>query len=240
MKVLNDLLGYKDLNLYQDSEMFNFTLDSVLIARFANLSNKRRLIADFGTNNAVIPLILSRYTQAKIVGVEIQEKAVDLARENIALNNLDDQVSIVHSDIKDFAKMEHDSFDMILCNPPFFKMDGSPKLKEISQEVVNARHETLITLEEIVKAGALALKNGGVFTMVHRAERAGEIITYFKKYDIIPKRMQFVHSKIDHPAKTILIDGILNGNEGMEILPPLIAHNDDETYTTELLKLFRD
>lgn len=40
--------------------------------------------------------------------------------------------------------------------------------------------------------------------------------------------------------KMILIDGIYQGNEGMEILPTLITHNDDETYTDELLKYFHD
>ncbi|SYV96656.1 methyltransferase, partial [Mycoplasma putrefaciens] len=83
MKVLNDLLGYKNRKLYQDSEMFNFTLDSVLVARFANLTSKRKMIVDFGTNNAVIPLIISKYTKAKIIGVEIQPKAAELAQQNI-------------------------------------------------------------------------------------------------------------------------------------------------------------
>ncbi|WP_031542415.1 tRNA1(Val) (adenine(37)-N6)-methyltransferase [Mesoplasma photuris] len=240
MRVLNEILGYKDIKIYQDSEMFNFTLDSILLARFANLSNKRKLIADFGTNNAVVPIVMSRYTKGKIIGVEIQEKAVELAKENVALNNLSDQIEIEHSDIKEFSKINHDKFDLIVCNPPFFKTDGNPKYKEISQEVVNARHETLITLEEIVSSAALALKNGGVLTMVHRADRIGEIIHQFTINKIVPKRMQFVHSKINQEAKTVLIDGVLNGNEGMQILEPLIAHNSDETYTNELLNYFKD
>ncbi|AUF83904.1 tRNA1(Val) (adenine(37)-N6)-methyltransferase [Mesoplasma syrphidae] len=240
MKVLNEILGYKNLQLYQDSEMFNFTLDSILVARFANLSNKRTKIADFGTNNAVIPLVLSKYTKASIIGVEIQSKAIQLAQENVVLNNLESQITIVCDDIKNFAKENHDSLDLIICNPPFFKMEGKPKLREVSEAVANARHETLITLDEIVESAALALKNGGLFTLVHRADRAGEIITTFSKYKIVPKRIKFVHSKIDQSAKTVLIDGVLNGNLGTEILPPLIAHNDDETYTNELLSLFRD
>jgi len=220
--------------------MFNFTLDSVLVARFANLTSKRKVIADFGTNNAVIPLIISKYTKAKIVGVEIQEQAVGIAKENVLLNKLEDQIEIVHSDIKEFAKSNNQVFDLIICNPPFFKMDGNPKLKEISQEVVNARHEVLITLEEIISSAARCLKNGGNFTIVHRAERIGEIIKLFYKYNIYPKRMMMVQSKLDQDAKTVLLDGIFQGNEGMEILPTLITHNSDETYTDELLKYFHD
>ncbi|WP_434323800.1 tRNA1(Val) (adenine(37)-N6)-methyltransferase [Mycoplasma capricolum] len=240
MKVLNDLLGYKNRKLYQDNKMFNFTLDSVLVARFCNLNSKKKKICDFGTNNAVIPLILSKYTKAKIIGVEIQNKAVEIANENIKLNGLEDQIEIVHADIKEFSKLHNQEFDLVVCNPPFFKMDGNPKLKEISLEVANARHELLITLEDIIKSASRCLKNKGNFTIVHRSERLSEIINLFYKYNIYPKRLRLIQSKKTDNAKMILLDGIYQGNEGMEILPTLITHNDDETYTDELLKYFHD
>ncbi|ASZ09446.1 tRNA1(Val) (adenine(37)-N6)-methyltransferase [Mesoplasma chauliocola] len=240
MKILNDLLGYENRKIYQDSEMFNFTLDSILIARFINLKSGIKNIVDFGTNNAVIPLIISKYSKAKIVGLEIQSKAAQLAIENIELNKLTEQIEIVNEDIKIYAKEKANKFDAVICNPPFFKKHEESKVKKISEEVVNARHETLITLEEIIKNAGLILKNGGSFTLVHRPERTGEIINLMYKYKFAPKRVQFVHSKQGEEAKTILIDAILEGNEGMQILPPLIAHKDDESYTNELLKYFKD
>lgn len=240
MIVLNNLLDYKDRQIYQDTEMFNFTLDSVLISRFINLSNKRKKIVDFGTNNAVIPLIISKYTNAEICGVEIQSKAAKLAVENVVINNLQNQINIVNEDIKIFAKKEANQFDAVICNPPFFKKYEKSKTKITSNEVVNARHEKLITLEEIIQNAKLILKNGGSFTLVHRPERVGEIINLLYKNSFYPKRLQFVYSKKSSNAKTVLIDAILEGNEGMEILPPLISHNDDESYTIDLLKMFKD
>lgn len=240
MKILNDLLGYENRKIYQDSEMFNFTLDSILIARFFNFKSSIKKIVDFGTNNAVIPLILTKYTNAKITGVEIQLKAAQLAIENIQLNKLRNQIEIVNADIKDYAKEMANKFDAVICNPPFFKKHEESKVKKISKEVVNARHETLITLEEIIKNSGLILKNGGSFTLVHRPERIGEIINLLYKYKFAPKRMQFVHSKANYEAKTVLIDAILEGNEGMQIIAPLIAHKNDESYTPELLKYFKD
>ncbi|KAF5295858.1 hypothetical protein FQA39_LY13031 [Lamprigera yunnana] len=219
MKILNDLLGYESRVLYQDSEMFNFTLDSVLVARFANLANKRKNIVDFGTNNGVIPLIISKYTRAKITGVEIQPKAVELAKENIALNKLEDQIDIVCEDIKEFAKNNQNQFDIVI----------------FSEEIANARHELLITLRDIIKSGALVLKNGGIFTIVHRAERTAEIIELFKEFKIVAKRIQFVHSKKDQPAKTVLIDGILEGNK-YEIDNVIIGHNQNDLVETYLIQ----
>lgn len=240
MKIYNDILGYKNRFIYQDTKMFSFTLDSILISRFVNLTIKRKKIVDFGTNNAIIPLIISKYSKANIIGVEIQEKAVELARENICLNKLENQIQIVHEDIKEFGNKHNSEFDVVICNPPFFKMDGKPKLKEISEEIIKARHEILISLDEIVNSASKVLKNGGIFTLVHRAERVGEIIYLMEKYNIKPKRLRFVYSKKNKNAKTVLIDGVLDGNDGMFILPPLIAHNIDETYTDEMLEMFHD
>ena len=39
MEVVNRLLNYKDLNIVQNTDWFNFSLDSVLLANFA-LQNK--------------------------------------------------------------------------------------------------------------------------------------------------------------------------------------------------------
>jgi len=240
MKTKQELLAYTDRPIYQDDSMFQFTLDSVLVARFMKLNSKIKKIADFGTNNAVIPLILTKYTHARIVGVEIEAKAVEIARENLEMNHLTNQVSIVHQDIKAFAQEHPNEFDAVICNPPYFKTEGNPKRRQTSEHVANARHESLITLEEIIACGSRCINNAGTFTIVHRAERTAEILNFFEKYHITAKRMRFVHSKQNREAKTVLLEGAKTRNAGIQILPPLIAHNSDETYTEELLTYFRD
>src|SRR5699024_8711238 len=215
-------------------------IDSILLVCFVKLNSKIKNIVDFGTNNAVITLILSKYTKSKITGVEIQEKAVDIANENIVLNNLSNQIQIVNDDIKKFSKNKNQEFDLILCNPPFFKKTENTKLKNISIEVANARHELLITLEEIIESASKFLKNGGIFAMVNRASRTGEIIELFYKYKIIPKKIMYVQPKINMNATTLLIEEIYMGNEDMSILTTLISHNEDGTYTKDLLKYFKE
>jgi tRNA1(Val) A37 N6-methylase TrmN6 len=64
MKVINYLLGYKNLKIVQDNEMFNFSLDSVLLPNFVTLNKKINKVLDIGCGNAPIPLILSTKTSA--------------------------------------------------------------------------------------------------------------------------------------------------------------------------------
>ena len=88
MIVLNDLLYYKNLKIYQDNESFVFSLDSVLLPKFIDIPKNTRRILDIGTGNAPIPLVLSTRTDAKIVGVEIQESIAELARKSVEINEL--------------------------------------------------------------------------------------------------------------------------------------------------------
>ena len=131
MQVINDLLGYNKLKIYQDTDMFNFSLDSVLLPNFITLNKDTKNILDIGTGNAPIPLILSTKTKAKIIGVEIQKEVSILAKKSVEINNLQDQITIINDDInilKDRLPINY--FDIITCNPPFFKINKESKLNK--------------------------------------------------------------------------------------------------------------
>ena len=233
-EVINYLLAYNDLKIIQRKDMFNFSLDTVLLANFCTITKDVKKIVDFGTNNAAIPLILSRRTNKPIIGVEIQKEAVELSKKNITLNNLDDQIEIVHSDIKEFVN-DSIKVGLVVCNPPFFKVDEDSNLND-NEFLTIARHEIKINLEEIIKSAAKILDNRGKFAMVHRPQRMIEILNLMQKYDIEPKRIKFVYPKYNKESHILLVEGIYKGKKGLKIEPPLYAHNDDGSYSDEVKK----
>ena len=235
-EVINYLLAYNDLKIIQRKDMFNFSLDTVLLANFCTITKDVKKIVDFGTNNAAIPLILSRRTNKPIIGVEIQKEAVELAKKNITLNNLDDQIEIVHSDIKEFVN-DSIKVGLVVCNPPFFKVDEDSNLNN-NEFLTIARHEIKINLEEIIKSAAKILDNRGKFAMVHRPQRMIEILNLMQKYDIEPKRIKFVYPKYNKESHILVVEGIYKGKKGLKIEPPLYAHNDDGSYSDEVKKMF--
>ena len=93
MERLDDVLGY-DLKIYQNSSYFSFSLDSIILANYANIRLRDKNIVDFCTGNGVIPLIISNRTKNNIVGVEIQEKLAELAEKSVIYNKLDDRITI--------------------------------------------------------------------------------------------------------------------------------------------------
>ena len=238
MKVINYLLGYKDLKIVQDNDMFNFSLDSVLLPNFVTINKKISNILDIGCGNAPIPLILSTKTNAKITGVEIQKEVYDLAIESIKINNKEDQINIINKDINDYYKeLETDTFDIITCNPPFFKYIETSNINKNDYKTI-ARHEIKLNLSELFNIAKKLLKNNGVIAIVHRPERFVEVIEEMKKNNIEPKRVQFVYPKKNMEANIMLIEGTKNGNPGLKILPPLYSHEETGEYTKEVKKFF--
>ena len=239
-KVINDLVYFKNIKIVQNKNYFNFSLDSVLLPNFVNINKSTKRIIDLCTGNIPIPLILSTKTNAEIYAVEIQKEIYDLAKETVDINNLNGRINLINDDVKNICnRFETDTFDIITCNPPYFKKNESSLINENRIKSI-ARHEIEINLEEIIKISKKLLKNGGSLNLVHRTDRLIEIIDLMKKNNIEPKRLRFVYPKIDKESNLVLVEGCKNGNVGLKILPPLYVHNNDGSYTDEVLKMFGD
>lgn len=238
MEKNNYLLGYKNLRVYQDSEMFNFSLDSVLLPNFVTINKNIKNILDIGCGNLPVSLILTTKTDASITAVEIQKDVYDIALKNLELNNKQNQINIINADIRDLYKnFETEYYDVIVCNPPFFKVSKDSHLNKNDYKTI-ARHEVFLNLDDLFSISKKILKNNGIISIVHRPERLLDIIYAMRKYNIMPKKIQFVYPKKDKEANILLIEGTKNGNSGMKILPPLFVHNEDGTYTDEVKKYF--
>ncbi len=235
-EVTNYLLAYEQFKIIQRKDMFNFSLDTVLLANFCTISKNIKMIVDFGTNNAAIPMLLSMRCNGQIEGVEIQKEACDIANKNIELNQLTHQVKIINQDIKDYVKV-HKQVDLVVCNPPFFKIGEKSNLNE-NRYLQIARHEIKINLEEIIASAAKILKVKGRFAIVHRTERMIEIIELMKKYNLEPKKIQYIYPKQNKESNIILIEAMFHGNPGVKILPPIIAHEENGNYSKEVRKMF--
>jgi len=237
-EVLNDLLGYDGLKIIQRHDMFNFSLDSTLLANFVTINKNVKKIIDLGTGNAPIPLFLSIRTKAKIIGVEIQELSYDLAKRNVEINNLTDQIEILHADLKNINKsLGHHTFDIVTSNPPYFKVTSEANVNK-NDYLTIARHEVLVTLEDVVKEASLLLRHGGYFSLVHRPDRLLDIFEVLRKYPLEPKRIRFVYPKVNRECNTVLIEARKSNRGGLKILNPLYIYDSNSEYTLEIRKMF--
>ena len=229
----------KNLKIIQRSDYFNFSIDSLLISEFVNIQKNTKKILDLGTGNAAIPLFLSKKTSAKIYGIEIQEISYNLALRNININSLNEQIYIIYDNMKNYSKyFNSGSFDIIISNPPFFKINENTNFLNELKQLSIARHEVEINLEELIKIASELVKDRGYFYLVHRTDRLSEILNNLLNYRFEAKKIKFCYTTKHKNAKIVLIEAIKNGKPGLTILPPLIINKENGEYTDEILKMF--
>ncbi|MBH5320740.1 tRNA1(Val) (adenine(37)-N6)-methyltransferase [Paenibacillus sp. GSMTC-2017] len=214
--------GFK---IIQSREVFSFSLDAVLLSRFANIPKYGR-IADLCTGNGVIPILLTARTKAKIDAIEIQPRLADMARRSVEMNELEQQIQVIEQDLRTFPKVAGNGvYDAITVNPPYMPITAGEQNE--NEHYAIARHEIHCTLDELAQSCAKLLRPGGKLAMVHRPTRLLDIVETLRKWKLEPKRIQFVHPNANAEANMILIEATRDGKPDIKLLPPIMVYNDE-------------
>ncbi len=209
--------------IIQDTRAFCFGMDAVLLANFAAAGVKKgQQVLDMGTGTGVIPILLAAKTEAAhFTGLEIQSASVSMCRRSVAMNQLENRITIVEGDIKEAGiYFPAASFHVVTCNPPY--MTSSHGLHNPYEPKNIARHEILCTLRDVVANAAKLLRPGGSFYMVHKPFRLAEIMMLLMEYHLEPKRMQLVHPFVDREPNMVLLQAVRGGRSRIHIEPPVI------------------
>ncbi|HKI51752.1 MAG TPA: methyltransferase [Geothermobacteraceae bacterium] len=217
---------------------YRHSLDPFLLASFVQVKPSDRRAADLGTGSGIIALQLAlRYADITVTGVELQESLADLARQNVALNNLEAKLVILNKDIRKAAEWASpQEVDLVVSNPPY-RIAGTGYFSPDPGRAA-ARHELAGGLEDFVAAAAYLLKNGGRFFVIYLAERLADLLVAMRQKHLEPKRLRLVHSRNGEPAKLVLVEGRRAGKPGMKVDPPLFIYAGED-YTPEVLACYQ-
>lgn len=226
--------GYQ---IIQKKNGFCFGMDAVLLSGFARVKQGEKAI-DLGTGTGIIPILLeAKYEGEHYTGLEIQDEMADMAARSVALNHLEEKVSIVKGDIKEASRLfGAASFDVVTSNPPY--MNDAHGLKNPDLPKAISRHEVLCTLDDVTREAARLLRPGGRFYMVHRPHRLIEIITALTKYKLEPKRMKMVHPFVDKEANMVLIEAVRGGKSMIKVEAPIVVYREPGVYTQEIYDIY--
>lgn len=211
-----DYLPGTDIYLSQRRDMFRMNTDTALLGNFMRIEAGDRVL-DIGTNNGALLLYANRFHPGHLTGVDIQEEACALARENLAFHHVE-HADVLHGDI---LKMKLDYVDVVICNPPYFKV-SDPKQMNDNKALSYARHEVHLKLSDLCVKVAELLQENGRFYMVHRADRIIDIVDELRKNQLEIKKIQFVYDENVEDARGVLIEAIKAGNVYCTVLRPQI------------------
>ena len=226
--------GYQ---IIQKKDGFCFGMDAVLLSGFAAMKPGEKAI-DLGTGTGISPILLeAKYEGEHYTGLEIQDEVAEMAARSVALNHLEEKVSIVKGDIKEASRLfGAASFDVVTSNPPYRNDAHGLKNPDLPKAI--ARHEVLCTLDDVAREAAKLLRPGGRFYMVHRPHRLIEIITALTKYKLEPKRMKMVHPFVDKEANMVLIEAVRGGKSMIKVEAPIVVYREPGVYTQEIYDIY--
>lgn len=126
-------------------------------------TGKVKSILDIGAGTGLLSLMLAQKCEARIDAVEIDDTAFQQAKENISSSPWKERISIHHADILEWVKQNHQKFDLIISNPPFF----SNHFKSESKKKNLARHTDSLSQKELLNVVLQLLnKENGVFHLM--------------------------------------------------------------------------
>ena len=210
---LNDLYDY-GLKIYQNSNYFKFSIDSLLLGEFVEIK-KNDTILDMCTGNCPVPLLLlTKEKNLHIDAVEVQEEVFNLAKKSIEYNKLNNNVNLIKGDINNVNLDK--KYDIITCNPPYFKVKSN-KMQNKNDIKKIARHEVLINLDDIARIASNNLKETGDFYLVHRPERIVDIINSLNKYNLGVREICIVNANDNYLSKLILFKASKNKKNDVKV-----------------------
>lgn len=186
--------------------------ESLALGSFATVRPGWR-VCDLGCGGGTLLLLLAgREGPLFLTGVELDPKAAQAARENLARNAL--RGEIVAGDLTQKGLLPNEGFDLAVSNPPWFALESGASGGA-------ARSEEALTLNGLCAAANRLLKTGGRFALAYPPARLCGLLCALREHRLEPKRLQFLAHSPDTPPSAALVEGVKNGKPGLEVLAPV-------------------
>ena len=208
-----DYLKYINYDFKQVDDVFRVSTDTAILGMFLDDLHGKTVL-DIGTGSGALLLYAHYHNAGKLIGIDIQKKALELARENIS--NYTDDFELINSRIQD---LNIEPVDVVICNPPFFEVGNMRK----SDTWNKAMFEETLSLEEIFNAFRKFMKDNGEAYILYPAERFPELYEAIVSHKMKIMRMQYVHDTKRPYAQRVVMKLKIGKMTKVKVSKPIIV-----------------
>jgi tRNA1Val (adenine37-N6)-methyltransferase len=215
----------------QSQTGFRAGLDAVMLAA-AVPARAGEEVLELGAGAGTASLCLAARVAVRLTGIEIDPALVQLANANAAANEMAERVAFAAADALALPAPLRRPFAHVFCNPPFHGEEG-----EAAPDASRARAlQDGGALPAWLAAGLKRTVSGGTFTAILRADRLGEALAALPGRGIVVFPLW---PRADQPAKRVILQARQGSRAPPAILPGLVLHAPDGTYTAEADAILR-
>lgn len=206
---------HESLKIYQDTDMFLINSDTEALGEFIEVY-KNDSVLDMGTNTGALLLYASLFHPKKLTGLDINIKALELAKKNLDYNNITNY-ELINDNIVTF---NHDPYDVIICNPPYFETKEDNKSNNNFKNL--AKHESILELKTLIKSISRNLKDNGTLYFLFLTSRMENVVVELHKNNLIIKEMKFVFDSDKENSNVFMVKCVKNAKQGLNVKKSLI------------------
>lgn len=223
------LLGGK-VRFFQPERGYRVAIDPIFLAAAVPAAQGEQILDVGAGTGAAMLCLAARLSTCRLIGVELQRDLLRIANTNIEANGFSNRAEMIAGDLATLPpRLMAASFDHVMTNPPFLAADAATPSP--LRQRADAHVESRLDLAGWLKSSLLMLKSGGSLTLIHRADRLGELLAALDGqigdtvvYPLWPKAD-------DRPAKRVLIQGWKGAKGALRLAQGLVVHEADGRYS---------
>lgn len=209
--------------------------DAVLLGAWVPLPPAGKVL-DAGCGSGIIGMMIAqRNPQLQVTGVEIEPEAARQAMANVAGSPFTAMMQIIHTDVRTFSPNPPALFDLIVCNPPYFR----DSLKSPREKTNLARHNITLDDHELLDASRRLLASDGSLCVVLPFARHTHFLKEAAIHGFHPAYTLLVQHKPDARPVLVLLKLSFNAAASPSLLT-LCIRNADNSWSEAYLRLTRD
>ncbi len=177
--------------------------DGVLLGAWISAEEEVVEILDIGTGTGLIAIMLAqKFSGAHIEGIDIDESAYLQAKLNAGNSNWKKRIHIEKIALEDFIVGNKKKYNIIACNPPYFKNGWKIEIEGRKK----ARDAAFLPLEQLINVAIKCLGERGSLNIIIPVEEGKTFIELFDSAGLYCKRKTTVYTKDGGAAKRFLFE----------------------------------
>lgn len=210
-----------DYKICQSKGLYKFTSDSVLLSKFSSCP-KNAVVGDLCSGSGIVGLHFFALNSQSVRAVhlfEIQSGLSQMSEKTIELNGLEKVFTVHNLPIQQIDGSFNQTFDLLLCNPPYKKKNTGGVGKE---HIAICKHEIKVTFDEICSVSKRILKSGGRLVFCNATDRLFDCFNSLKQANLFPHRLVFIHGNLTDKPYLFMCEAYKGVEKQLVIDPPLI------------------